>query len=250
MIAMSVFWLLVWLLAAAGVVAIGIFLMLRAPLEPPPQLASIGEGAMRIDSEGLPGLSRFQARDGTWLAYRLHPSNRASDRIAILAHGSAGSSAQMNGVARALANVGITAVGFDFRGHGASGTRGDVAYSGQLDEDLADLIDELRKSEPERPLLFCRPFVWRRLRATRRGGAPRRGVRALRSARAISRLERPDQPPGRTTRADGLRPTRHASSPCRYSKGSASTGRNRCRSSPSRPARAPKNSQPTHIPSG
>ena len=86
---LAVFSLLLWLLAAVGVAAIALFLMLRAPLKPPPQLASIGEGAMRIDGEGLPGLSRFQARDGTWLAYRLYPANRESDRIAILAHGSA-----------------------------------------------------------------------------------------------------------------------------------------------------------------
>ena len=63
--------------------------MLASPLRPPPPLASIHEGAMRIDTEGAPDLSRFQARDGTWLAYRLYPAaDGARDRIAILAHGS------------------------------------------------------------------------------------------------------------------------------------------------------------------
>ena len=147
-------WLAVCLLAVVGVAAIALFLMLRAPLEPPPQLASIGEGATRIDAEGLPELTRFQARDGTWLAYRLYPANRPGDRIAILAHGSAGSSAQMNGIARALADVGIAAVGVDFRGHGASGTRGDVAYIGQLDDDLADLIGDMRKTRPDARFSF------------------------------------------------------------------------------------------------
>ena len=59
----------------------------------------------------------------------------------------------MNGVARTLAQVGIAAVGVDFRGHGASGTRGDVGYIGQLD-DLADLLGELRKTRPDARFSF------------------------------------------------------------------------------------------------
>jgi pimeloyl-ACP methyl ester carboxylesterase len=42
----------------------------------------------------------------------------------------------------------VTAVASDIRGHGASGTRRDIAYPGQLDDDLADLIGELRKAYP------------------------------------------------------------------------------------------------------
>jgi pimeloyl-ACP methyl ester carboxylesterase len=42
----------------------------------------------------------------------------------------------------------VTAVAVDFRGHGASGTRGDVAYPGQLDDDLGDLVAELHKADP------------------------------------------------------------------------------------------------------
>ena len=54
----------------------------------------------------------------------------------------------MHAVATALAGAGVTAVAVDIRGHGASGTRGDIAYRGQLDDDLADLIAELRKAYP------------------------------------------------------------------------------------------------------
>ena len=141
--------ILLALLALVGVAAVALALMLAWPLKPPPPLASIHEGAMQIDAEGAPELSRYQARDGTWLAYRLYPAaNGARDRIAILAHGSSGSSIEMNAVAAALAAEGVTAVAVDFRGHGASGTRGDVAYPGQLDDDLADLIAELRKTDP------------------------------------------------------------------------------------------------------
>jgi alpha-beta hydrolase superfamily lysophospholipase len=137
------------LLALVGVAAITLVLMLASPVRPPPPLASIHESAMRIDASGAPGLSRFQAHDATWLAYRLYPAqNGAKDRIVILAHGSSASSGEMHAVAKALAGAGLTAVAVDIRGHGASGTRGDIAYRGQLDDDLADLITELRKAYP------------------------------------------------------------------------------------------------------
>jgi alpha-beta hydrolase superfamily lysophospholipase len=137
------------LLALVGAAAITLALMLASPVRPPPPLVSIHEGAAQIDAAGAPDLSRFQARDGTWLAYRLYPAtNGAQDRIAILAHGSSASSIEMNAVATALGGAGVTAVAVDIRGHGASGTRGGIAYPGQLDDDLADLIAELRKSDP------------------------------------------------------------------------------------------------------
>ena len=137
------------LLALVGVAAIAIVLMLAWPVRPPPPLASIHAGAKEIDATGAPDLSRFQARDGTWLAYRLYPApNQARERTAILAHGSSASSIEMNAVAKALAGAGVTALALEIRGHGASGTRGDIAYPGQLEDDLADLIAELRKAYP------------------------------------------------------------------------------------------------------
>lgn len=145
----TVFHPLVWLLAAVGAAAIALTLMLASPLRAPPTLASIHEGAMRIDRQGVPDLSRFQARDGTWLAYRLYPAaNGARDRIAILAHGSSAQSIEMHQIATALAAAGVTAIAVDIRGHGASGTRGDIVYIGQLDDDLADLMAEIGKSHP------------------------------------------------------------------------------------------------------
>jgi hypothetical protein len=39
-----------------------------------------------------------------------------------------------------------TAVAVDIRGYGASGMRRDIAYIGQLDDDMTDLVGELRKS--------------------------------------------------------------------------------------------------------
>jgi pimeloyl-ACP methyl ester carboxylesterase len=137
------------LLALVGAAAIAIVLMLAWPVRPPPTLASIHAGVKEIDETGAPDLSRYQARDGTWLAYRIYAAeNGARDGIAILAHGSSASSIEMNAVAKALAGAGVTAVALDMRGHGASGTRGDIAYPGQLDDDLADLVATLRKAYP------------------------------------------------------------------------------------------------------
>jgi len=137
------------LLTLVGAAAIAAALMLASPVRPPPTLASIHEGAMRIDAVDAPNMSRFQARDGTWLAYRLYPAaSEARDRIAILAHGSSASSIEMDRIATALAQAGVTAVALDIRGHGASGTRGDIAYRGELDDDLADLVAQLRHGYP------------------------------------------------------------------------------------------------------
>ncbi len=147
--------LLLSLLALAGAVALVLAVLLSRPLRPPPPLASILDGALQIEADGLPELSRFQARDGTWLAYRRYRAAAgASGRVVLIAHGSAGGSAQINAIARGLASARFEAVAVDFRGHGASGTRGDVAYAGQLDDDLADLIDDLRRRNPEAKFAF------------------------------------------------------------------------------------------------
>jgi alpha-beta hydrolase superfamily lysophospholipase len=143
----NIFGFFKWALALVGVFAFVLSGMLAIPLKSPPPLASIHTGAQAIGHEARPELSRFQARDNTWLAYRLYPAkNGASDRLVVLAHGSSASSDEMHMVARALAENGVTAVAIDVRGHGASGTRGDIAYIGQLDDDMTDLVGELRKS--------------------------------------------------------------------------------------------------------
>jgi alpha-beta hydrolase superfamily lysophospholipase len=147
---------LVWPLALIGVVALALGFMLAAPLTQPPPLASIQSGAMAIGDEGKPDLSRFQARDGTWLAYRFYPAGQGqTSRLAILAHGSSASSDEMHAIAKELAASGVAAVAIDARGHGASGTRGDIASIGQLDDDLADLVAHLRLTYPKaRPTLI------------------------------------------------------------------------------------------------
>jgi pimeloyl-ACP methyl ester carboxylesterase len=173
-------------------------LMLAAPVQPPPPLASIHAGAMQIDETRAPDLSRFQARDGTWLANRIYPArNGVRDKIAILAHGSSASSIEMNAVAKALAEAGVTVVALDIRGHGASGTRGDIAYLGQLDDDLADLIADLRKAYPAARFSLIGHSSGGGF-ALRIAGSPLSDAfDRFRAARSIPRLFGADQPAGR-----------------------------------------------------
>jgi pimeloyl-ACP methyl ester carboxylesterase len=106
--------------------------------------------AQSLDRTGLPPLTRFQARDGTELAYRLYPASGGQPAIvAIAIHGSAGHSTEMNPLAKALAAADIAVAAPDIRGHGASGNRGDIGYIGQLEDDLEDLVAELRGRYPD-----------------------------------------------------------------------------------------------------
>jgi pimeloyl-ACP methyl ester carboxylesterase len=141
-----IFQSLLGLLAIFGVVALIGGALLAVPLSPPPPLESIRAGVMAIDRSGMPEPTRFQGRDGTSLAYRIYPAaNGETKKIAILIHGSAGHSTMMNEIAKRLGADNFLVIAPDMRGHGASGTRGDIAYYGQLDDDLDDLIAELRQ---------------------------------------------------------------------------------------------------------
>jgi len=101
----------------------------------------------------MPALERFSARDGTQLAYRHYPARGpAAGPIAILIHGSSGSSASVHALADALAEHGVETFAPDIRGHGGSGTRGDIGYLGQLEDDLADLAALIRQTEANAPI--------------------------------------------------------------------------------------------------
>ena len=142
-----------WALCGTGMLAIAVLAMLAVPLERPPELRSISETVRNVDRSTMPALQRFSARDGTELAYRHYPARGpSSGRIAILVHGSSGSGIVMHTLADALAARGVAAWVPDIRGHGGSGTRGDIGYLGQLEDDLADLVALVRKTSPDEPL--------------------------------------------------------------------------------------------------
>lgn len=74
-------------------------------------------------------------------------------RGAIFIHGSSGSSGTVNhALTHAIASRGVETWALDIRGHGGSGTRGDIGYVGQLEDDLVDFVAQIRKTAPELPL--------------------------------------------------------------------------------------------------
>lgn len=137
--------LVLWAFAVVGVASLALTVMVATPLKRPPELHSISERARAVDHSTMPALERFSARDGTMLAYRHYPARGlATGKIAILIHGSSGSSAAVHALSDALAAHGVETYAPDIRGHGGSGTRGDIAYPGQLDDDMADLVALIR----------------------------------------------------------------------------------------------------------
>jgi alpha-beta hydrolase superfamily lysophospholipase len=116
-------------------------------------LDSISDTARTVDRSTMPALERLQARDGTGLAYRHYPARGvAAGRVAVLVHGSSGSSTSIHALADALAARGVETFAMDIRGHGASGARGDIGYVGQLEDDLADFVALVRQTAPTAPL--------------------------------------------------------------------------------------------------
>jgi alpha-beta hydrolase superfamily lysophospholipase len=146
---------LVWVaLSLIGLAAMALIAMIMNPLVAPPELRSISAARGTVDFSNLPPIERFQARDGTALGFRHYAALGNSTGVAaIVVHGSSGSTANnIHAVSSALAERGVEAYAIDIRGHGVSGTRGDIAYIGQLEDDLADFVAEIRRTRPEIPL--------------------------------------------------------------------------------------------------
>ena len=150
----GVFNALKWALCAVGAVALVLTAMIATPLQRPPEMRSVSDSSKGIDWSTLPPLERFQARDGTWLGFRHYAANgSATGRGAIFIHGSSGSSATVNhALTHAMSAHGVETWALDIRGHGGSGTRGDIGYVGQLEDDLVDFVAEVRKTAPDLPL--------------------------------------------------------------------------------------------------
>ena len=147
------FTLLFWALAIGGLATLVLAAMIASPIRRPPELTSVSLTAAAADRSGMPGIDRFYARDGTELAYRHYPAHTTSKgQVAIVVHGSSGSSLAVHSLAKGLAARGIETYAPDIRGHGASGNRGDIGYLGQLEEDMADFVFEIWKVQPDAPV--------------------------------------------------------------------------------------------------
>ena len=147
--------LLGWGLGIVGVAALVLAAMVATPLSRLAELPSVSKAARAVDRSTMPPLTRFSARDGTELAYRHYPARGpSSGKVAILVHGSSGSSPAVHALADALAAKGVETYAPDIRGHGGSGTRGDIAFIGQLENDLEDLVAAVRTTSPNEPLIL------------------------------------------------------------------------------------------------
>jgi alpha-beta hydrolase superfamily lysophospholipase len=142
------------ILCGIGVLALVLLALLATPLRPVPELQSISRARASVDFSNLPAIERFQGRDGTWLGFRHYGAGGTpTGRVAIVIHGSSGSSGgTIHALSQALAAHGVETFAVDMRGHGTSGTRGDIGYVGQLEDDLADFVAVLRKTVPSAPL--------------------------------------------------------------------------------------------------
>lgn len=136
--------LFVVLLAFAAALAAG------GPARPKPML-SISDPFKDVDFSALAAPAHYAARDGAQLTYRRYaPAGGLPSRgSVVLVHGSSANSQSMHPLAQSLAQAGFTVYALDMRGHGASGPRGDIAYIGQLDDDLEDFVSAVQPAGPK-----------------------------------------------------------------------------------------------------
>ena len=147
-------------LAALAAAALTLAVTFGGP-KPIAALESINSPFKGLDYRQMPAISRFTARDGTALAYRHYAAtpasattNAAAPRRIVLVHGSSASSRSLHPMAMALVAGGFAVDVLDMRGHGDSGTRGHIAYIGQLEDDVADFMKTVPHAGPNTLLGF------------------------------------------------------------------------------------------------
>lgn len=112
---------------------------------PTPDLRADGEGldfsSLARNATPAP-LHSYTARDGAVLQFRRWDAARTDAPLIVAVHGSGWHGMQFEGLGAALAAEGLAdVIAPDLRGHGPNPeTRGDIAYIGQFEDDLADLI--------------------------------------------------------------------------------------------------------------
>ena len=91
---------------------------------------------------------RFTMRDGVELFGRRFAAD--SDTTVLFVHGVASESSGLNQTAGMMRAAGpVEVITFDLRGHGESGGRTwDIDYIGQYEDDLADVVAQIRASRP------------------------------------------------------------------------------------------------------
>jgi non-heme chloroperoxidase len=126
------------------------------PFPPMPQETDVFgfAGEREQSATELPPLQQFRARDGDALAYRIYDS--PSEKILIFIHGSSYHGGGYHELATYVSAAGAAKVVLpNMRGHYFSGRRrGDVEYIGQYEDDIVDLIRELRRQGHKGPIIL------------------------------------------------------------------------------------------------
>ena len=134
--------LAVVIVSSLGVLAalLTLVLVFGGPRSLPP-MASINDPFRDVDFSGLPPLTPYTARDGARLVFRAYASRTDPAKgSVVLIHGSSARSNSLHPLAQSFAQAGYSAYALDVRGHGESGTKGQIAYIGQLEDDLEDFL--------------------------------------------------------------------------------------------------------------
>lgn len=131
--------------ASLAILIMGLMLFFFDPPALPP-LKAISSPFASIDYSNLPAIGFYEARDGTPLAYRHYPAVNPRKTV-VLVHGSSGSGHSMHALAQRLRDKGFSAYTLDMRGHGNSGKKGDIAYVGQLEDDLQDFATSVLRGD-------------------------------------------------------------------------------------------------------
>jgi pimeloyl-ACP methyl ester carboxylesterase len=120
--------------------------LVATPPEAPPVMESIVAPFQTMNFTTLPPLSRYEARDGAKLSYRAYPSANARHKV-VLVHGSSAGGSSLHILAEYLQRNDMDVYALDIRGHGDSGSRGDIDYIGQLEDDMEDFVKQVLKGE-------------------------------------------------------------------------------------------------------
>ncbi len=138
---------------AGVVVVVAAAIAFGGPGEPAP-MASINDPFRAVDFSAVPPMRVVRARDGAPLAFHAYPAaaGSAARGSVVLVHGSSAQGRSLHPLAQGFANADYEVLALDIRGHGGSGTagggKGRIAYVGQLEDDLEDVMNAMAPPAP------------------------------------------------------------------------------------------------------
>lgn len=136
---------IVLLVVVIPIITVALALIIGSPANPSPSESASSEleptnETRRSDAPIL----HFVARDGERLAYRRYNVGSEPDKtIVVMLHGISATSVSLDPLARFLSDQEYDVICPDLRGHGGSGSHGQINYIGQYEHDLDDLVSSI-----------------------------------------------------------------------------------------------------------